>query len=105
MEHIQYIITQTKKLFITITQNFKLYEKQKNRYEKNFKKSAIGFPNIGYSCYINPFLQILIHTLNFLKILNEYKDFKYDNNEYLIYNLRQLSEYPYNSDYLKNIKK
>ena len=32
-------------------------------------------------------------------------DFKYDNDEYLIYNLRQLSECPYNSDYLKNIKK
>ncbi len=102
MEHIQYIITQKKE--IIYYNHPKLYETQKNRYEKNFEKSAIRFQNIGNSCYINQFLQILLHTPNFLRILNEYMDFKYDNDVYLIYNLRQISEYPYNSDY-KNIKK
>ena len=37
--------------------------------------------------------------------MNKYKDLKYNNDEHLKFNLRKLSEYPYNSDYLKNIKK
>jgi ubiquitin C-terminal hydrolase len=51
---------------------------------------------------MNAFLQILLHTPYFLKILYEYKDF---DNSTLIFNLKMLSIYPSNSEYLKQIKK
>ena len=69
---------------------------------KNFDESIIGFPNIGNSCYINSFLQILLHTPNFLKIL-----YKHNINEEnsLTYNLINLSEYPLEDNFIINIKK
>ena len=82
----------------------KLYNDKKNQLIANFSELTIGFPNIGNSCYMNAFLQILLHTPNFLINLHEYGIANYDD-ESLIYNLIYLSNYPYNSDYLKNIKK
>ena len=79
-----------------------LYIKKKNNKVDNFGTSIIGFPNVGNSCYMNAFLQILLHTPYFLKILFEYTDF---DNDTLIHNLKMLSIYPSNSDYLKKIKK
>ena len=84
--------------------DIKLYNGKKNIKVENFEYLDIGFPNIGNSCYMNAFLQILLHTPNFLKYLYEYNYKKYDK-ETLIYNLAFLSKYPYNSDYLKQIQK
>ena len=33
--------------------------------------NLFGFPNIGHSCYMNSFLQLLLHTPNFLEKLKE----------------------------------
>ena len=35
----------------------------------DFKVKNVGFPNLGHTCYMNSFLQILIHTPNFIKEL------------------------------------
>ena len=64
----------------------------------------IGFNNIGHTCYMNSFLQILLHTPNFLPKIKELYYNKVNENT-LIYNLIKLSEYPYDSRYLKEIKK
>ena len=40
-----------------------------NQNKKNLKTKLLGFPNIGYSCYMNSFLQILFHTPFFLSLL------------------------------------
>jgi len=50
---------------------------------------------------MNAFLQILLHTPNFLKNLRKYKS---NNPGTLLYNLLYLSLYPYNTDYLYKIK-
>lgn len=42
-----------------------------NSYKKNLKTKLLGFPNIGYSCYMNSFLQILFHTPFFLTLLKK----------------------------------
>ena len=81
-----------------------LYKGKENKVVNNFQNLIIGFPNIGNSCYMNAFLQILLHTPNFLKNLYEY-NYKNFDKETLIYNLVFLSKYPLNSDYLKKIKK
>ena len=80
-----------------------LNNKKNNIYINNFQKSLIGFPNIGNTCYMNAFLQILLHTPNFLETLDKY-EMKGFNNENLIYNLYFLSKNPYKSEYLKKIK-
>ena len=80
------------------------YKKNKNKKINNFQTSYSGFANIGNSCYMNSFLQILLHTPNFLNILDEYPINQLDNNS-LIYNLYYLSKYPFNPEYLFNIKK
>ena len=64
----------------------------------------IGFTNLGHTCYMNSFLQILLHTPNFLPKIKELYYNKVNNNT-LIYNLIKLSEYPHDSQYLKEIKK
>ena len=81
-----------------------LYQGKQKVEIANFPELTIGFPNIGNSCYMNAFLQILLHTPNFLTNLHKYGTENY-NDESLIYNLIYLSNYPYNSFYLKNIKK
>ena len=64
----------------------------------------IGFQNIGHTCYMNSFLQILLHSPTFLPKLKEVYDNKIGENT-LIYNLIKLSEYPHKTIYLKEIKK
>ena len=67
-----------------------------------------GFENIGNSCYINSFLQILFHTPNFINNLKKEYENSY-NKSSLIKNLIDLSEtnnkkYLYSiQDYMKNI--
>ena len=92
---------QGKTVFYTDT---KLYQGKQNVVIANFPELTIGFPNIGNSCYMNSFLQILLHAPNFLTNLHKYGVKNY-NDDSLIYNLLYLSNYPYNSGYLKNIKK
>jgi len=70
----------------------------------NFQNNIDGFPNIGNSCYMNSFLQILLHTPKFLEYLSEYENIDNIDSESLIYNLKLLAKFPYNSNYLKNIK-
>ena len=79
----------------------KLYKQSENVKVTNFINSINGFANIGNSCYMNSFLQILFHTPYFLEYIEEYKD--YDSNT-LIYNIKFLSKYPYKSQYLYKIK-
>lgn len=45
------------------------FNKIKN--ENDFEYKTVGFPNIGNSCYMNSFLQILLHCPNFLKELKK----------------------------------
>ncbi len=45
----------------------KIIVRKKIRNENNL----FGFPNIGHSCYMNSFLQLLLHTPNFLEKLKE----------------------------------
>ena len=61
-----------------------------------------GFENIGNSCYMNSYIQILLHCPNFLKFLKKEENSK--NNNYLVYNLIKISEI-YNKNYLKQIRK
>ena len=79
----------------------KLYKQSENVKVTNFINSINGFANIGNSCYMNSFLQILFHTPYFLEYIEEYKDYDSDT---LIYNIKFLSKYPYKSQYLYNIK-
>lgn len=67
---------------------------------EKFESQKIGFKNIGNTCYMNSFLQILLHTPGFLKELNKERKENLD----LIDNLIRLSEDPYNINYLENIK-
>ena len=82
-----------------------LYNNNKNKIVQNFQTSITGFPNIGNSCYMNSFLQILLHTPYFLQTLIKNLD-KCDRfkNDSLVYNLRNLSLNPHNSEYLLKIK-
>ena len=81
-----------------------LYLNKRNEKVKNFQNLKYGLPNIGNSCYMNSFLQILLHTPYFLKYLNEY-GLQESDNDTLLYNLLYLSEYPSNTLYLEEIKK
>lgn len=67
---------------------------------ENFETEKIGFTNIGNTCYMNSFLQILLHTPGFLKELKKERN----NNIDLVNSLIGLSEEPYNIRHLKNIK-
>jgi len=82
--------------------NLKLNEnicKKNNKYADVF-----GFNNIGNTCYINSFMQILFHTPNFLKELKKVKNEKHQQNLNLIDDLIGLSEDPKNDKYIRNIK-
>ena len=72
---------------------------------KNFELTKnIGLNNIGHSCYMNSFLQILMHIPNFLPNLKKYNKDNI-NEDTLVYNLIELSENPKNNEFLYNMKK
>lgn len=64
----------------------------------------IGLTNIGHIYYMNSFLQILLHTPNFLPQLKKYCKNNIEKDK-IIYNLMELSENPYDTKYLYEIKK
>lgn len=66
-------------------------------FDVEYKKK--GFPNLGNTCYMNSFLQILIHTPNFIKELKILRNQKKINNE-LVNCLINLSKEQY-----KNLSK
>lgn len=81
-----------------------LYNRRSKENVPNFEFSTVGLANIGNSCYMNAFLQILLHTPNFLNNLHTYKIYEFEEDT-LIYNLGYLSQYPFDTKYLHNIKK
>ena len=94
------------------TENRKKFYKNRDKFESDiiynskfrmnnncFELEKIGFDNIGNSCYMNSFLQILLHIPNFLKNLR--KDYNKSKKEsQLIKNIINLSDYPNNKKYL-----
>ena len=80
----------------------KFYESKKDIQINFFQNPYIGLPNIGNSCYMNSFLQILFHSPKFLRYIYEYNCQNIPKN-YLIYNICYLSKYPYNEIYLNGI--
>lgn len=91
--------------------NLKPYynDKKNNNNDKDedemdtFELQTKGFLNIGNSCYMNSFLQILFHSPGFLFELK--KNYKHLFDEScLIKSIIDLSEYPENKKYLKEIK-
>lgn len=72
-------------------------------YETNLDPIMLGFPNIGYSCYMNSFLQILFHTPFFLSLLKKNYQEK-EEDATLIDCLISLSECPKNIYILRSIK-
>lgn len=74
-----------------------------NNEEKPYiNKELLGFQNIGHSCYMNSFLQILFHTPHFLETLKESNK---DKNDILSDSLIQLSENHEKVYLLRKIKK
>ena len=73
-----------------------------NRLNIEIDRKLFGLQNIGHSCYMNSFLQILLHTPHFLEALKE--SYNGITNEPLIDSLIEISEYP-NIKSLKQIKK
>lgn len=80
----------------------KYYSKYNERVD-NPEIKQIGLINVFNDCYIISFLQILIHTPNFLNILKKIKSYR-EIDEIIKY-LILVSEYPYNIQYLFNLKK
>ena len=81
---------------------YKISIKNDEIYNNKFKTNGnrfTGFYNIGNSCYMNSFLQILLHIPNFLEYLK--KDYKNSNKEsILIQNIINLANFPNNKNYL-----
>ena len=65
--------------------NFELLDIKDNKNDEidyyDFEIKKKGFPNLGNTCYMNSFLQILIHTPNFIKELKILKKQNKINNE------------------------
>lgn len=85
-----------------------VYEENKNKID-NFELNTKGFPNIGNSCYMNSFLQILFHCPHFLyelkNVFRNYTSEKYlIKNKCLIKNIIDLSIYPEKKELLYAIK-
>ena len=70
----------------------------------NIGNNKIGFYNIGNSCYMNSFLQILLHCPNFINEINNL-DKQYTNmGKCLLKSIIELSKYPKETKYLNLIK-
>ena len=81
--------------------DYRLSFKYKTPFPSKTNKRLFGFPNVGQSCYMNSFLQILLHTPHFLETLKE--SYNGIDNHPLIESLIQISESP-NINSLKQIK-
>ena len=80
------------------------YNYNSNEYIANFEKTKnIGFNNIGHTCYMNSFLQILLHIPTFLPTLKQLYRNKIEKDT-VVYNLIELSEHPRNKNLLYKIK-
>lgn len=91
--------------------NYNLYKPQKYYYTntsygkiEDFEKTHIGFQNIGNSCYMNSFLQILFHCPGFINKLKKEYGLLFDE-PCLVKSLIDLSECPNNINCLKDIQK
>ena len=80
--------------------NIELLGMKDNKNDKidyfNFEVKKVGFPNLGHTCYMNSFLQILIHTPNFIKELKILRGKNKINNE-LVNCLINLTKEQYNN--------
>lgn len=83
----------------------KIYKKKD--LSDDYNKSDIfiqGLKNIGNSCYMNSFIQILLHCPHFLEYLKQEEKLMSMNNKSLVKYLIRLSE-EYNKNYLVEIRK
>lgn len=87
------------------TENIFLNDKYNNN-KSNFKikNNIIGFSNIGNSCYMNSFLQILLHCPNFINEINILEREHTNMGECLLKSIIELSKYPKETEYLYSIK-
>lgn len=98
-----HIINKEKKEQSEIKSKIEIDSQKINVYDNKYE-NIFGIVNIGNTCYINSFLQILFHTPNFLEELKKVKKEKHLQNLNLIDDLIGLSIDPKNDKYIRNIK-
>lgn len=100
-ENLTYNPSNNNQIFGTNKNNNIIIDNDINLSIKN--SELIGFSNLGNTCYMNSFLQILLHFPNFI---NQLKEIVKENNLKinLIDNIIKLSDNRTNKKYLRNIK-